>query len=144
MYFSGPVDRVLASHSGASGVATTLTFRNGDTAVIVGRAINNCGLDIECIRVSTVDFYGEIDGRRAVRIARMPAPVPVTEWSTRLSPAVTYAAQAGGRTTLDVTGYIPQLRGFAESITRGTAPRCTLHDTQATGELIDAIAATAH
>jgi predicted dehydrogenase len=143
MYLSGPVDRVLASHSDASGVTTTLRFRGGDTAVIIGRSINNCGLDIECIRVSSTDFYGQIDGRRTVRVARMPSPVPVPEWSTRRSPAVTYAAQAGGRTTLEVTGYIAQLRGFAESITRGTAPRCTLHDTQATGDLLGAIAAAA-
>ncbi|MCX5658735.1 MAG: Gfo/Idh/MocA family oxidoreductase [Planctomycetota bacterium] len=141
LHLSGPVERVVGSRAGPFGSTTTLEFKNGDAAVIVGRSLNNCALDIESIRVSTRDFFGEIAGRRTVRVARMPVGVPFHEWSTRNAPATTFEAQAGGRMTLEVSGYLPQLRAFAKSIRDGSPPRSTLADVQETAELASRIAA---
>lgn len=142
LYLSGSVERVVGSRAGAFGSTTTLAFKNGDAAVIVGRSLNNCALDIETIRVSTRDFFGEIAGRRTVRVAKMPIGVPFHEWSTRNAPATTFEAQAGGRMTLEVSGYLPQLRAFAKSIRDGSEPRSTLLDVQETAELSRMIAAS--
>src|SRR4051812_19094072 len=96
LYLSGPVDRVIAATKDAAGSTATLRFSNGDTAVILGRSIANCGIDIETIRVSGSNFFGEITGRRRVRIVRDMKPTPVGEWSPASAGGMTFEAQPFG------------------------------------------------
>lgn len=140
VYVSGPFDRVVGHVATPAGVLTTIAFKSGDTAVVIGRSIANCSMEIESIRVSAKDFYGAIEERRRVRIAKGLKSVAFDDWSTASSPAITYEAQAGGRLTLEVSGYIPQLKAFAKCIREGGAVRSDLAGAIETQRIAEAIA----
>jgi MinD-like ATPase involved in chromosome partitioning or flagellar assembly len=46
LYFSGPLDHVIAATRDAAGSTAVLRFANGDTAIIIGRNLNNWSIDI--------------------------------------------------------------------------------------------------
>ena len=48
----------------------------GAEAVVVGRSIANCSVDIEAVRVSSGDFYAAVEGRRTVRLVENMQPTP--------------------------------------------------------------------
>jgi predicted dehydrogenase len=128
LYLSGAVDQIVAVTRGTTGSTATLRFNNGDTAVIIGRSIVNCSVDIESVRVSTPTFFGEVVGRRRVRVIRHMKPTPPGEWSVGSAGATTFEAQPFGARFLEIGGYAPQLRAFAAAVRGGATPRCTLQD----------------
>jgi predicted dehydrogenase len=135
LYLSGAVDRIACSISSPSGSTATLEFSNGDIAVIVGRSIVNCSIDIESVRISTATFFGEVSGRRRVRVIRDMKPTPPGDWSPASAGAVTFDAQPFGSRFLEIAGYAPQLRAFAAAVRGGAPPRSTLADAIETAEL---------
>jgi predicted dehydrogenase len=139
LYLSGPLGRVIAATKDAAGSTATLRFKNGDTAVILGRSIANCGIDIEMIRVSAANFFGEIAGRRRVRIVRDMKPTPVADWSPASAGGMGYEAQPFGSRFLVISGYAPQLRAFAAAVRGGESPRSTLAHAIETAELAHTI-----
>jgi predicted dehydrogenase len=141
LYLSGPVERVIAATRDAAGRTATVRFRNGDTAVIIGRNLANCSVDIERVQVSTEHFFAAVEGRRRVRIIADMQPVDVSEWSLASSAATTYAGQVFAERFLEYSGAAAQLRDFAHAIRDGVAPRSTLEDaieTQLLAREIDA------
>jgi predicted dehydrogenase len=143
LYLSGAVDRVVAATGDASGSTTTLRFDSGDTAVIVGRSVGNCSIDIETVRVSTPTFFGEVVGRRRVRIIRDMKPTPPGAWSAATAGGTVFEAQPFGSRFLEIAGYAPQLRSFAAAVRGGETPRCSLQDAIDTAELARQIAEAA-
>jgi predicted dehydrogenase len=128
LYLSGPVERVIAATRDAAGRTATVRFHNGDTAVIIGRNLANCSVDIERVQVSTERFFAAVEGRRRVRVIANMQPVDVAEWSLASSAATTYAGQVFAERFLEHSGAAAQLRGFARAIRDGVAPRSTLED----------------
>jgi predicted dehydrogenase len=128
LYLSGPVERVIAATRDAAGRTATVRFHNGDTAVIIGRNLANCSVDIERVQVSTEHFFAAVEGRRRARIIADMQPVDVAEWSLASSAATTYAGQVFAERFLEHSGAAAQLRGFARAIRDGVAPRSTLED----------------
>ncbi|HVF10742.1 MAG TPA: Gfo/Idh/MocA family oxidoreductase [Abditibacteriaceae bacterium] len=143
LYLSGRAERVLAATSDASGSTATVRFHNGDTAVIIGRALANCSVDIETVRVSTGTFFGAVEGRRRVRIIENMQPTGVDAWSTATSGGSTYEPQPFAGRFSESTGAAPQLRAFAAAIRTGTPPRSTLEDAIETQLLMNEAAAKA-
>jgi predicted dehydrogenase len=140
LYLSGLVDRIVPVTSDASGSTTTLRFKNQDAAVIVGRLLVNCSIDIESVRVSTATFFGEVTGRRRVRIIRGMRPSPPGAWSVGSAQGMTFEAQPFGARFLEIAGYAPQLRAFAAAVRGGAPPRCTLQDAIDTADVAQEIA----
>lgn len=128
LYLSGPVDRVVAATRDSAGATATVRFRGGDTAVIIGRNLDNCSVDIERVQVSTPQFFAAVEGRRRVRIIDHMQAVDVAEWSLATSAATTYAGQVFAERFLEHSGAVAQLRGFARAIRHGVAPLSTLED----------------
>lgn len=128
LYLSGPVDRVIAATRDRAGSTATVRFRDGDTAVIIGRNLDNCSVDIERVQVSTPQFFAAVEGRRRVRIVDHMQAVDVAEWSLATSAATTYAGQVFAERFLEHSGAVAQLRGFARAIRHGITPHSTLED----------------
>ena len=135
LYLAGPVARVLCATNDSAGRAAALRFRNGDTALILGRTLANCGLDLETARVSTPRFFASVEGRRRVRIVSGMEETPVASWSLERSPGTTYEAQPFAARFLEASGQLPQLRAFARAIRTGEPPHSGLADAQETCEL---------
>ena len=143
LQLSGPVDRVIAATRDAAGLTATLRFSNGDTAVIVGRSLANCSVDIETVRVSSPTFFAEVLGRRRVRVIRDMKPTPVDQWAVASANGMTYDPQPFAGRFLEVSGYAPQFRAFARAVRTGEGVRCTLQDAIDTAELTAKIQAAA-
>lgn len=141
LYLSGPFERVIGVGGSDVGSAVTVQFQSGDIAVIVGRAVANCSIDLESVRVSTGHFYGVVEARRRVRIFSDMQPTGVDAWNTVNSGGLIYDPQPFAGRFHESTGAAPQLRGFAAAIREGIPPRSTLVDAIATQELLHAIAA---
>jgi predicted dehydrogenase len=141
LYLSGPVDGVLAATRDGVGSTAMLRFANGDTAVIIGRNLNNWSVDIERVQVSTQAFYAEVAGRRTLRVVEGMPKVTVEEWSLAASGGTSYAAQVFADRFLEAGGAAPQLRDFARAIRHGITPRSTLEDAIETHRLARAIEA---
>ena len=144
LYLSGSsVARVIAATTDATGTTTTLRFKNGDTAVVIGRLISNCSLDIEQVRVSTPNFYGAVEGRRRVYVVDQMKKVDVDAWSTGSARGTTYDPQIFANRFLESSGAVPMLRDFVRAIRKGIPPRSTFADAIETQELLRAIAKAA-
>lgn len=143
LYLSGPFERVVSVAGSDAGSAVTIAFRNGDTAVVVGRSIANCSVDIESVRVSSPAFYGAVEGRRVVRIIENMQPTGVDAWSVGSSGGLVYEPQPFAGRFHENTGAAPQLRGFAAAIRQGIPPRSTLEDAIETQLLIQEISKAA-
>lgn len=139
LYLSGPWERVLAATSDTAGSTATIRFRNGDTAVVVGRSIANCSHNIERITVSSDRFYGAVEGRVRVRIIEAMKLVGVDRWSAASSRGIVHEPQPFAARFLENTGAAPQLRGFAAAIREGKPPRSTLEDMIETHQLMQEI-----
>jgi predicted dehydrogenase len=140
LFLSGPLDRIVAATSDPAGTTATLRFTNGDTAVVIGRSIANCSVDIETVRVSSPTFFAEMTGRRRVRVVRDMKATPVGDWSIASAAGEIFDAQPFGSRFLEASGYAPQLRAFAAAVRSGEPPRCTLQDAIETAELARQIA----
>jgi predicted dehydrogenase len=136
LHLSGPLESVLCTTQDAAGKSATLRFRNGDTAVVVGRALANCSIDIERITVSGPDFYAAVEGRRRVRVVTGMPPTPFTSWSLAASGGESFEPQPYCARFEELAGYAPQFRAFARSIRTGHRPRGTAGDAAATHELL--------
>ena len=139
LYFSGPLESVVAATHGAAGCTATLRFANGDTAVIIGRYLNNWSIDIERVQASTASSFARVDGRRTVRIVTGMPTVAVEEWSLAASGGTTYESQVFADRFLEAGGAVSQLRDFARAIRLGITPRSTLEDAIETQRLAQAI-----
>jgi len=51
LHFSGPLERVLSATRDSAGCTSTLRFKNGDTAIVIGRSVSNCSIQLESVRV---------------------------------------------------------------------------------------------
>lgn len=140
LYLSGKVESINSVTQNVAGSTATLNFQNGDVAVIVGRTLHNCSVDIESVRVSTAGFYGAVEGRRRIRIIENMQPTNVGDWSTASSGGLTYEPQPFAGRFLESSGAAPQLRGFAAAIREHRPPRSTLTDAIETLELTGEIA----
>jgi predicted dehydrogenase len=139
LYLSGPLDHVLCATQDAAGTTATLRFQNGDTAVVIGRPLANCSVDIESVAISTRDFYGAVQGRRRVRIVEGMQPVGVEKWSVGASGGWSYEPHIFGARYLESSGTAPLLRAFASAIRNGTTPRSTLADSIETNLLLEEV-----
>jgi predicted dehydrogenase len=128
LYLSGPVERVIAATRDAAGRTATVRFHSGDTAVIIGRNLANCSIDVERVQVSSERFFATVEGRRRVRVVVDMQAVDVSAWSLASSAATTYAGQVFAERFLESSGAAAQLRAFARAIRDGVAPRSTLED----------------
>lgn len=128
LYLSGPVDRVIAATRDPAGCTATLCFQNGDTAVIIGRNVDNRSIDIERVQVSTTQFFAAVEGRRRVRVVEHMREVDVAAWNLASSAGTTYAGQIFAERFLENSGAAAQLRGFARAIREGVPPRSSLED----------------
>lgn len=140
LYLSGPLARVLCATQDAAGITATLRFQNGDTAVVIGRPLANCSVDIESVAISTRDFYGAVQGRRRVRIVEGMQPVGVEKWSVGACGGGSYESHIFGARFPECSGTAPLLRAFAAAIRKGTKPRSTLADSIATNLLLEEVA----
>jgi predicted dehydrogenase len=137
LYLSGPWKRVLSATSDSAGSSATIRFRNGDTAVIVGRSIANCSHNIERVTVSNGSFYGSVEGRTRVRIIDPMPPTGVDQWSAASSGGIVHDPQPFAARFLENTGAAPQLRGFAAAIRQGESTRSTFDDMIETRRLLE-------
>ncbi len=143
LHFCGPYERIIGAHQDAAGLSTTIRFKNGDTAVIVGRSVANCSIGLESIKVSAADFYGEVIDRTKVRVVKGMQPVGVEDWSVKSSEGLSYDPHVYAARILEASGYGPQLRAFIAEIRGGEKPRCGIEESVETAELIRAAEAAA-
>jgi predicted dehydrogenase len=137
----GPCTRVLSSSADAAGSHDVLRFASGDTAVVIGRALRNCSVDIERITVSGAGFYGAVEGRRRARFIEDQRDVPLEQWGPATCRGESFEPQPFAGRFEELGGYAPELRAFARAVRGGEAPRATLDDAAAQHELSAAIRA---
>jgi len=144
LHLAGPVQEVLAATGSAAGRTAVLQHANGDVSHVVGRALANCSVDIESVRVSGAKFYASVEGRRRVRLVEDMAPLPVEDWSSTSCGGLSYEPQPFAGRFLEASGCVPQLRAFAQAIREGVPPPSTLEDAIATKELMQRIERVVH
>jgi predicted dehydrogenase len=140
LYLSGPFDRVLAATRDSAGSVSTLRFKNGDTATVIGRSVANCSIQLESVRVSSKSFYASIESRTHVRIIRQMEPLGVADWSLESSGGAFYDPHVFANRVLKSSGYEPQLSAFARAIREAIPPRSMLEDAIQTKLIAEEIA----
>ena len=112
----------------SAGCTATLRFKNGDTAIVIGRSVANCSIQLESVRVSSQNFFASVDARTRLRIVRQMEPRGVADWNLESSGGTFYDPHVFSNRVLKSSGYEPQLTAFAHAIREGIPPRSTLED----------------
>jgi hypothetical protein len=133
------LERVVGATRDSAGSTATIRFQNGDTAVVIGRSLANCSMNIESVRVSSKDFYASVEGRRRVRIIEGMKPTGVEGWTLPASEDTGYDPHVFASRYLVQSGTVAMLQGFVKAVREGVEPRSTLADSVETGELIAAV-----